>query len=232
MLRKKIRGVLVIVFIAVICYSGYRIWDIQASYKQEEAMHSAVLEYKPRQDDIANQNVIDLKAEYPDAVGWLTVPNTRIDYPFVQSKDNGYYLRRNINGSYAVAGTLFLDYRCSQEFTSQNIIIYGHHMKNGSMFGTMKSFNDKAFFETNRQGTVYLPDKTLALEFFAYLVINPNTEKEIYNVVLSDTYHDYVRKNARHYRDTALKEGDRIVTLSTCAYEFENARMVLLAKVV
>jgi len=231
MIKKKICGVLAFVFIVVICYSGYRLWDIQADYREEKAVHNAVLEYRPRQDDTVNQNVIDLKAEYPDAAGWLTIPNTSIDYPFVQSKDNDYYLRRDINGSYATAGTLFLDYRCNQDFTSQNTIIYGHHMKNGSMFGGLRFFNERAFFDANRQGTIYLPSNTLALEFFAYLVINPNTEEELYSTVLKETYHDYVRQNARHCLDIDMAEGDRIVTLSTCSYEFENARMVLLAKV-
>jgi len=180
---------------------------------------------------IINQNVVDLQAQYPDAVGWLAVPNTKIDYPFVQGGDNDYYLHRDINGDYALAGTIFIDYRCVGDFTSQNIILYGHHMKNGSMFGTLKAFAQKSFFDKNTHGVIYLPYCTLTLEFFAYMVINPDTEKELYKVILSDTYFDYVKRNARHYRDIGLAQGDRIVTLSTCAYEFDNARMMLLAKV-
>jgi len=213
-------------------YSGYRILLIQADYKREADMHSGVMDYKPDpvSNETVNQGVIDLQAKYPDAVGWLTVPNTNIDYPFVQGKDNDYYLRRDLNGDHAVAGTIFIDYRCEKDFTSQNTIIYGHHMKNGSMFGTLKAFNDKDFFEVNRHGTIYLPYETLTLEFFAYLIIDPATEKEIYNPALSDTFFDYIKQNARHYRDVDLMDGDRIVTLSTCAYEFENARMALLAR--
>ena len=225
---------------AVVCYSGYRLWLIQDDYRQEGAMHDAVMEYRPEETPgpesgmeavILNQNVIDLQAQYPDAVGWLALPNTRIDYPFVQGGDNDYYLRRDINGAYALAGTIFIDYRCAGDFTSQNTILYGHHMKNGSMFGTLKAFAQKSFFDKNTHGVIYLPCGTLTLEFFAYMVINPDTEKELYKVVLSDTYFDYVRRKARHYRDIGLAKGDKIVTLSTCSYEFDNARMVLLAKV-
>ena len=231
-IRTTLRIVLALCFIAVILYSGYRMWDIQADYKDEAQLHDAVMEYKPEPaDDIVNQSVIDLWEVYPDAVGWLTAPGTNIDYPFVQSNDNDYYLRRDINGSYALAGTLFMDYRCEKDFTSQNTVIYGHHMKNGSMFGTLKSFADKAFFDENGQGIIYLPFEALTLEFFAYLVIDPATETEIYNTELSGSYFDYVKLNARHYRDVDLTDGDRIVTLSTCAYEFENARMVLLSKI-
>jgi sortase B len=104
-------------------------------------------------------------------------------------------------------------------------------MKNGSMFGTLKSFADKDFFETNRYGTIYLPDATLTLEFFAYMVVK-STDTEIYSISPSESYFDYIRQNARQYRDIGLTDSDRIVTLSTCAYEFDNARMVLLAKAI
>jgi len=230
-MKKLICLVLVLGFIGTILYSGYRIWLIQTDYKKEADMHGAVMKYRPNPSDdtFLNQSIIELQKKYPDAVGWLTVPNTNIDYPFVQGKDNAYYLRRDINGDYALAGTIFMDYRCDRGFTSSNTIIYGHHMKNGSMFGTLKAFADKEFFDANRSGFIYLPHETLTLEFFAYMVIDPAAEKEIYSPERSGTYIEYVKQNARHSRDASLADSDRVVTLSTCAYEFDNARMVLLA---
>ena len=238
-MKKTICIILILGFVGLISYSGYRIWLIQDDYNQETKIHDMVMEYKPdgipgpeqQEDEIANQSIIDLQGKYPDVIGWLTVPNTKIDYPFVQFTDNDYYLRRDIGGGYALAGTVFMDYRCNKDFTSPNTIIYGHHMKNESMFGTLKSFNGKTFFDENEYGYIYLPRENLTLEFFAYMVVNPN-DQEIYSTGLSDTYLDYVKQNARNYRDVGLTEADRIVTLSTCAYEFNNARMVLLARVV
>jgi sortase B len=211
-------------------YSGYRAWGILGNYEDEAAMHDAVMEYKPEPREVINQSVIDLQAKFPDVVGWLTVPGTKIDYPFVWYKDNDHYLRRDLNGETATVGTLFMDYRCEKDFTSRNTIVYGHHMKNGSMFGTLKAFADKGFFEANRYGTIYLPRETLALEFFAYLVVK-STDTEIYSAAPSENYLEYVRRNARQYRDIGLTGGGRIITLSTCSYEFDGARMVLLAKV-
>jgi len=240
-LKTIICVILALCFVVVIAYSGYQIYMIQADYRQESETHDMVMGFKPEDFEGAeqqsgegknvNQSIIDLQKKHPDAIGWLTMNNTKIDYPIVKYTDNDYYLRRDINGKSAAAGSVFMDYRCDKELTSQNTIIYGHHMKNGSMFGTLKSFNDKAFFDSNRYGTVYLPRDRLELEFFAYMVINPSTEKEIYNLEISGTYLDYVKNNAKNYRDIGLSENDRVVTLSTCAYEFADARMVLLAKV-
>jgi len=222
---------LALLFAALLCYSAYRVWGISRDYSAEAEMHELVMEYKPLQEETVNQGVIDLREKYPDAVGWLTVANTNIDYPFVWYKDNDYYLRRDLDGNYALAGTLFMDCRCKADFTSQNTIIYGHHMKNSSMFGTLKSFADNDFFAANPYGAIYLPHETLALEFFAYLVVY-HTDEEIYSADLSEDYLAYVEQKARQYRGVGLTDGDRIVTLSTCSYEFNNARMVLLAKVV
>jgi len=218
---------------ALALYSGYRAWDIGKDYRAEAEMHGLVMDYKPQPPtaESVNRSVIGLQEKYPDVAGWLTVPNTNIDYPFVWYKDNDHYLRRDLNGVYATAGTLFIDYRCEDDFTSQNTIIYGHHMKNGSMFGTLKAFADEDFFAANTCGTIYLPRETLTLEFFAYMIVK-STDREIYSIVLSDSYLGYVKQNARHYREAGLTDGDRIVTLSTCSYEFNNARIVLLAKVI
>ena len=232
----NICGILAVGFIVIIAYSGYQLWKINTDYAKEAEIHKLVLEYKPEQsniisEEIVNQNVIDLRKKYPDLVGWVTIPNTKIDYPFLQYKDNDYYLRRDINGVYGLSGTIFMDYRCEKDFTSQNNIIYGHHMKNESMFGSLNLFNDSQFFNENMKGIIYLPNDTLMLEIFAYMVVSPNN-KEIYNPVLSDTYFEYVKKNARYYRDMELTNSTQIVTFSTCSYEFDDARMVILAKIV
>lgn len=240
MSRKKriLLDCLILLFIGIIIFSGYKIWKITEVYRDEEKVHNKTLEYRPYEqsdvtDDTGDENptVSELMAKYPDAVGWLRVPGTMVDYPIVHYSDNDWYLTHDIDGNYAASGSIFMDYRCERNFTSQNTIIYGHHMLNESVFGTLEYFNDEAFFTENRSAFIYLPDKTLELEIFAYTVLNPDTEKEIYNVRLSGTYFDYIRENARYYRDIGINENDRIVTLSTCAYEFDNARMVLISKI-
>ena len=216
--------------VALLIFSGYKVWKITDDYRAEAQQHEAVMDYKPASEQIVNQSVIDLQAKYPDVVGWLTVPGTKIDYPFVWHKDNDQYLRRDLDGDYAVAGTLFMDCRCAPDFDSRNTILYGHHMRNGSMFGTLKAFADKEFFDKNRSGFIYLPYETLTLEFFAYMIVK-HTDSEIYSVDPGGSCSEYVRQNAKHFRDIQLTEDDRLITLSSCSYEFNNARMVLLARV-
>ena len=250
---------LALCFAGVILYSADQIQGIQADYDEEAEVHALLMRFSPNyvqqpaktheaeheaghtltteqtadaDEAIVNQSVADLQKEYLCAIGWLTVPNTKIDYPFAQYCDNSHYLYYDINGKKAAAGTIFVDCRCGKNFTSQNTILYGHHMKNGSMFGTLKYFGNKAFFDENRYATICLANATLTLEFFAYMIVNPDTEREIFNVELNDTYFDYVRQNARRYRDVGLTGGDMVVTLSTCAYEFDDARMALLARVI
>ena len=213
-------------FAALMIVSGYRVWKIAGDYRAEAEMRGAVMDYRPKDDEPVNRSVIDLQAKYPDIAGWLTVPGTKIDYPFVWHEDNDHYLRRDLNGDYALAGTLFLDSRCSPDFSARNTIIYGHHMKNGSMFGTLKAFADKDFFDANTSGTIYLPRQTLALEFFAYMIVK-STDQRIYG----ELDLGYVEQNARQYRDVGPEGAGRVVVLSSCSYEFNDARMVLIARV-
>ena len=240
--------------VVVIGYSGTQLWGIHQNNAQEAEMHNRLLRYRPvRQmavsaedsDDATvntesgphvNQSIADLQAIYPDAIGWLTVPNTQIDYPFVQGVDNDTYLHLDLDQRWAAAGTIFLDYRNGRDFTDFNTILYGHHMRNGSMFGTLQQFSEQAFFDANPVGTLFLVDKTYEIEFIAFAVIAPN-DSVIYAPAITEdadrvAFLDHVRRIARHYRDINATADERIVTLSTCNYEFNDARMVLIGRLV
>ena len=185
-----------------------------------------------REKVIVNQSIVDLRDEVnPDVVGWLTIPDTRIDYPFALGDDNSYYLGRDMYGNDAVAGTLFMDCRCSADLSDFNTIIYGHNMKNNSMFGDLSHFADTWFFENNRRGTIFLDDGTYTLEIFAYMVVSAE-DKVVYDPMIeSAAYYKYAAEYARNYRAPAVPSAN-VVTLSTCGYEFSGARIVLLANVV
>ena len=245
-----------VVLIAVIGYSGYQLWSINQNYAQEAEMHSRMLQYRPAAqatmqhvpisstvhinpaeavEPVLSQSIVDLQVSYPDVTGWLTVPGTQIDYPFVQGNDNEHYLHRDLDQNWSQAGTIFMDYRNSNDFSDFNTIIFGHNMRNGSMFGTLKNFNDQDFFDANKAGTIFLANETYEIEIMAFAVIKPD-DAVIYNSnIITErdkvAFLDYVKSTARYYRDIGATANDRIVTLSTCNYEFDDARMVVIGRI-
>ena len=88
-----------------------------------------------------------LDSQNPDVVAWIQIPGTQINYPVVQGKDNDYYLHRDLNGQKSTAGTIFLDYADQADFSSLHNVLYGHHMKNGSMFKDISRYKDQGYFD-------------------------------------------------------------------------------------
>ena len=179
---------------------------------------------------VVNQNIIDMQNEINrDVVGWLTIPGTKIDYPFVKGADNDYYINRDLYGNDALAGTIFMDERNAADCSDFNTILYGHNMRNNTMFGELPLFADEWYFNNNKDGALYLSHGTYTLEIFAYMVVRADDEF-IYNTAVSGAaFFDYVRENARNYREPATR--DSVVTLSACAYEFDSARVVVIASI-
>ena len=240
-MRKIVKTLIITALIAVISLCGYELWKISDQYAQEARIREAMSKYYteaaavpdkekalPTSDAKVNQWLIDMQNEVNrDIVGWLFVPETLINYPFVQAADNNFYLRRDLHGENAIAGSLFMDYRCSKDFADFNTIIYGHNMKNNGMFGDLSLFADEGFFESHPGGTVHLSDNSISLEFFACMIVSSN-DVVIYNPSSDrDVYFEYVRENALNYRKP--ESWGNVVTLSTCSYEFSDARIVLLA---
>ena len=228
----------------MIAYSGYQLWLIVDNNAKEATMHELVLPYRPSLPSATpggassaprtNQRIVELQAKFPGAVGWLTVPGTRIDYPFAQASDNDFYLHRSLDKRYLYAGTLFMDHQNSKDFSDFNTLIYGHHMKNRSMFGDLQKFTERNFFDSNKTGTVFLANKTYKVSFFAFAVIKPD-DANIYDPTISTDadkadFLAHLKSASRYYRDLGVGPDDHIITLSTCNYEFDNARMVLVGK--
>ena len=207
-------------------------------------LQEEMLQYKPTSTgvtqgkngvEMVNQDILDLQAIYPNVAGWISIDGTEIDYPFVRSADNNEYLRHNLKREHSMAGTIFVDYRCEEDFSGVNTILYGHHMKDGSMFASMKWFEDVEFFCTNVTGVIYLPRKTLHLEILA-LVVSKADDENIYGLNAEtnekqEEYLAYIKENARYYRDVEPLPGERYITLSTCSYEADDARMVLICRI-
>ena len=239
---------------AVMLFAAKEILNTQTQYQEAELLHQSLLVYKPisvtrlpaasktqeeepEPTEQEEPSAISLMQEqYPDVVGWLTLPGTPIDYPFVQGRDNDEYLRADLNGDYLFAGSIFLDYRSAPDFSTFNSIIYGHNMKNASMFGSLPNFKAAEYFQDITDGSVFLAEKEYKFEIFAALLTN-NYDSILYNSLQiteedKQAFLDYIRENARHYRNIGETTDDYILTLSTCSYEFDEARTVVVGRLI
>lgn len=166
---------------------------------------------------------------------WIYAPDTQIDYPVVEGKDNDYYLKRLFNGEQNPAGTLFIDYRNRPDFQDPNTLIYGHHMRNDSMFGSLTDYTQQAYFEGHPVMLVMTPGEVFLLEIFSGY--NTSAKDHCYDIAIGDE-EDMAAFVAEAVRKSEFASGvqvgptDRLVTLSTCSYVFEDARFVLMGRIV
>lgn len=172
----------------------------------------------------------ELKQINPDYVGWLTLPGTRIDYPVVQGVDNTYYLDHLFDGTENIAGCLFLDAENNQDFSSRNSIIYGHHMKNKSMFYELSYYKERSWWKEHPQYYLILPDKQARLVVFSAYVADVSEDAWKLDFESQEAYETWI--NERKERSVCQPEQeigipDSVVTCSTCSYEFEDARFVV-----
>lgn len=165
---------------------------------------------------------------------WLYGADTPIDYPVVQCGNNSYYLDRMFNRRSNPAGTLFVDYRNLKDLADPNTLIYGHHMKDGSMFHTLVDYEAEGFFEAHPFMVTVSEKDIHIIEVFAGYVTNSGDH--CYDIAISD------EEDMRRFVETAEKKSnfdahveihcaaDRLVTMSTCAYHFDNARYILIGR--
>ena len=181
------------------------------------------------------QSLIDsaqsLNSAYPDAIGWLYIPDTVINYPVMQSDDNFYYLDHAYDGSPLKAGSVYLDYRCEGRFQNPINIVYAHNMKNGSMFAQITRFKNDSFFESHKYGWLATPEAVYRIDFFSLAVADWHDDLYKGDTSISEWIPHIYDKSAVS-REMTYTDDDRFVSFSTCSYEFENARNILTGKLV
>lgn len=175
-----------------------------------------------------------LREENADIVGWLYCPETLINYPVAQAEDNDYYLERLLDGTWNAAGTLFADCRNSVGGTDWNTVIYGHNMVNGTMFGKLRSYRAQEYYEQHPVIYFLTPEADYKIELL-YGFVTP-ADAALYDVYLLEEEREAVIADMLRSSDftpqTEFAEGERLLTLSTCSYEFGNARYVVVGKMI
>lgn len=176
----------------------------------------------------------------PEAYAWITIPGTEIDYPILQSEtDNTYYLTHNIEGEESPEGAIFTEDYNSKDFEDPNTVIYGHNMRNGSMFQGLHEYMDRAFFDENREVLIYLPDKILHYEIFAAYLYDDRHLLESFDFEDEDVFEAYLNRifsirdmNSFIDTDMEVTAEDKIITLSTCYSNESNQRYLVQAVLV
>ncbi len=182
-------------------------------------------------------NAIDfaaLQEQNPDVVAWLYCPDTVINYPIAYCGDNDKYLHRDLNLEYSREGTLFVEAENQGDFSDVNTIIYGHNMKNGSMFKTITEYVSADFYEEHPVMYLYTPGKRYEVRLLAGCLTD--TDADIYTA-LNDTEKvketlEQLYKKSTFLSEETWEKTEQLVTLSTCSYEYDNARYVLIGKLV
>ena len=185
--------------------------------------------------NLIDVNFTDIKKKNNDVVGWIQVSGTNINYPFVQTTDNTYYLTKDINKNNNSAGWVFMDYRNNIKDFDKNTILYAHSRVNGTMFGSLKNIMNNDWYYNKLNHVIKLSteyENTLWQVFSVYItpVVNDYIQIEFNN---SDRYLEFlnmIQKRSAYTFDVSLNNLDKILTLSTC-YNY-NERVVMHAKLI
>ncbi len=175
-----------------------------------------------------------LKAQNKDVVGWIFSKNGVINYPILQGKDNSYYLNHLISGKKNMNGSIFMDYSANKNFKDVNTIIYGHSMDNGSMFRTLLNYKKQSYYDKYPEMYFYTPNSDYKLLIFAAYETKSNdlAYGKIYSDKGFDKLLSHVKSKSKIKTDVSVGKGDKLVTLSTCAYSSKNARFIVIGKLV
>ena len=237
--------------VAVFFFSAYKLISIYSEYHQgdkeydgivEDAIEFQTSDYNEQAKGESEQTSkvhtslkVDferLKQTNKDVVAWIQFDEPeRISYPVVKGADNDKYLKTTFEGKRNSAGTIFMDAANAGDFSDHNTFIYGHNMKNGSMFGQLRKFKTKDYYEQNPYFYIYTPDgKEVQYQIFAVCIVE-DTSRSYTRFYNSDEeyldYLKYVQSIARYDTGVELTAESKIVSLSTCTNVSETQRLLV-----
>lgn len=241
--NNTIQNILLVVLVVIFMFSSYKVImyfvDAYNNKKSNNTLIERAISNSISDDINENQNEMEngnkpfdvdftvLKQDNEDIIGWIYSENTPINLPILQSDDNDYYLRRLYTGKYNTSGSIFMDFRNKPDFTDELTIIYGHNMKNDSMFGTLQNYEKKGYYDEHKIMYLFTPEKDYTIKVFAGLSIS--ADSNIYNIqdVDKNLIDNFVSKSD-FKTDVIVNDDSNIVILSTCAYEYQGARYIVM----
>ena len=256
MKKKKTVGdhiltIVLIVAICIFCYAAFNLYHIYTEYKKGTDEYNSISEMAVTERDPDQVEEIDQPDEQPvapvsidfdslrsineDVIGWIYVEALDgVSYPVVKGTDNDQYLHMTYEKNYNFAGTIFVDYENGRDFNDCNTLVYGHNMKNGSMFGHLKKFTeDEKLYNNDRYFWILTPDKNYRYEIISAYTTGVNSDTYTLFKGPGEEFEEYLKKIKSYSdiktEDTELTIKDKIVTLSTCTGN-ESTRFVVQGK--
>lgn len=220
------------ILIAVLIYSGYNIYEKLSEYNKANSVYNEIRQI----NNDSNNDKSDINEKLfninKDFVFWIKLDNTNIDYPVVQGKDNNYYLNKDFYGKDSSSGAIFMD-SCNDFDSDKNVVLYGHNMKNKTMFSQIERFKDEYFWNENNKIRIFKDSKELIYEVFSVYVAKSSDDYLRKNFDKEEDFTEYineVKSKSLYSSNVTVHVTDKIITLSTCSYEFKNARTVVYGK--
>lgn len=242
-MKRFIRVFISLVAVAVFVFSAWQIYNILENRHTAKSHYSSYDNFIEKETDTTKNNKTEkenepafkvnfekLTAEYPDITGWLYFDNAEISYPVMQGKDNSFYLTHLPDGTENSSGSIFADYRNGNMGEDDNFIIYGHNMKNDTMFGLLDEYGNQQYYEKHPCFYYLTKDKAYKADIIAGCVVSSTSD--IYKTNFEEKKLSQIVKelveNSTFKSDVNYKKGDRLITLSTCSAT-EELRYVLVA---
>lgn len=237
-MKEKIRKIALLICILIFLFSGYQLINIFKTYRNIDETNKEIKQTVVEEtQEKFSVDFKSLNAINSDIIGWINIDGTDISYAIAHYSDNDFYLKRDIYKNSSKAGTIFTDYQNATDFSDFNTIIYGHNMKNGSMFGTLKKYKNEDYFNEHRYIDIYQENKQLRYEIFAARDID--VEKTLTYQIntpdqsLKQQLIDEAIAQTSYQTGVEVSVDDQIITLSTCVdtsnYQY---RFVVNAKLV
>uniref|UniRef100_UPI00352014FA class B sortase n=1 Tax=Blautia faecicola TaxID=2509240 RepID=UPI00352014FA len=248
--RKVLFCLFAILFVGALTYGGLY---IHSQREREKVYQDMETEKDPVEteeekvqmtetEDIAQEETVKpdipvdfekLQKENPDIYAWITIPDTEIDYPVLQSEsDDTYYLNHTVEKKKGLPGSIYSESQNRKDFSDPNTVLYGHNMKNGSMFAGLHKFSDEDYMTEHQKVIIYTPEHILTYKVFAAVVYDNRHILNCFDYSEISGKEEFLQslKDSRNlsniYIDTNIDEGDRLLTLSTCNSNTEQRFIV------
>lgn len=232
---RAINIALLIVIFSILGFCGYNINKEFSKYWNAYEKSIETKNEASRQEKSVDWN--KLKSTNPDTIGWIYCEDTIIDYPIVKSKNNSEYLTRGFDGSFNYSGTLFADNTTVNPFNDFNTTIYGHHMRDGSMFAVLDNWLQQDYFDKHPYIYIYTPEQNYKIKVL-YAAHVKATNENIYKLPIEtptekEKFLSAVKSSAiTGNKNEDLSTSSNYVTLSTCAYVYHDARTIVVGKII